>query len=130
MDTNVNVPVIKDYVTILQFIRIFLRQTGFKNISEANNSEEALEKLRTGYYRLVISDWNMSSMSGRELVEGLRADAALAHLHFMLLTTKGNAEKVLAVKAAGADNYIVKRFKAARLERKSSAVLKPCAADG
>ena len=130
MDTNINVLIVDDYNTMLRIIRTFLRQIGFKNISEANNGEEALEKLRTGYYGLVISDWNMSPMSRLELVEAVRADAALAHLPFILVTAEGKAEKVVAAKAAGVDNYIVKPFNAATLERKISAVLKPRAADG
>ena len=130
MDTNINVLIVDDYNTMLRIIRTFLRQIGFKNIWEANNGEEALEKLRTGYYGLVISDWNMSPMSGLELVEAVRADAALAHLSFILVTAEGKAEKVVAAKAAGVDNYIVKPFNAATLERKISAVLKPRAADG
>lgn len=60
MDTNINVLVVDDYNTILRIIRTFLRQITFKNILEHNNSEETLEKLRTGYYGLVISDWNVS----------------------------------------------------------------------
>ena len=130
MDTNINVLIVDDYNTMLRIIRTFLRQFGFMNISEANNGEEALEKLRTGYYGLVISDWNMSPMSGLELVEAVRADAALAHLPFILVTAEGKAEKVVAAKAAGVDNYIVKPFNAATLERKISDVLKPRAADG
>ena len=47
MDTNINVLIVDDYNTMLRIIRTFLRQIGFKNISEANNGEEALEKLRT-----------------------------------------------------------------------------------
>ena len=130
MDTNINVLIVDHYNTMLRIILTFLRQIGFKNISEADNGEEALEKLRTGYYGLVISDWNMSPMSGLELVEAVRADAALAHLPFILVTAEGKAEKVVAAKAAGVDNYIVKPFNAATLERKISAVLKPRAADG
>ncbi|MEC8584065.1 MAG: response regulator [Pseudomonadota bacterium] len=130
MDTDINVLVADDYNTMLRIVRTFLRQIAFKNIPEDNNGEEALEKLRTGYYGLVISDWNVSSMSGLALVEAVRADAALAHLPFMLVTAEGKAEKVVAAKAAGFDNYIVKPFNAATLERKISAVLKPRAADG
>ena len=130
MDTNINVLIVDHYNTMLRIILTFLRQIGFKNISEADNGEEALEKLRTGYYGLVISDWNMSPMSGLELVEAVRADAALAHLPFILVTAEGKAEKVVAAKAAGVNDYIVKPFNAATLERKISAVLKPRAADG
>ena len=64
MDTNISVLVANDYNTVLRFVRTFLRQIAFKNIPEDANGEEALEKLRTGYYGLVISDWNVSSMSG------------------------------------------------------------------
>ena len=130
MDTNINVLIVDDYNTMLRIIRTFLLQIGFKNISEAYYGEEALEKLCTGYYGLVISDWNMSPMSRLELVEAVRAGAALAHLPFILVTAEGKAEKVVATKSAGVDNYIVKPFNAATLECKASAVLKRRAADG
>ena len=130
MDTNINVLVADDYHMMLRIVRTFLRQITFKNIPEDNNGEEALEKLRTGYYGLVISDWNVSSMSGLALVEAVRADAALAQLPFMLVAAEGKAEKVVAAMAARVDNYIVKPFNAATLERQISAVLKPRAADG
>ena len=57
MDTNINVLIVDDYNTMLRIIRTFLRQIGFKNISEANNGEEATGKaphrlLRLGYLGL------------------------------------------------------------------------------
>ena len=100
-----------------------MRQLGFKNISQANDGQEALEKLRADHCGLVISDWNMEPMSGIDLVKEIRADANLAHLPFILLTAESKADKVLAAKAAGVDNYIVKPFNATTLERKISAVL-------
>lgn len=123
MDTKINVLIVDDYGSMLRIIQTFMRQLGFKNISQANDGQEALEKLRAGHFGLVISDWNMEPMSGIDLAKEIRADANLAHLPFILLTAESKADKVLASKAAGVDNYIVKPFNATTLERKISAVL-------
>ena len=130
MDTNINYLIADYHNTMLRITRTFLRHIRFKNISEANNGEEAREKLCAVYYGLVIPDWNMSPMSGLELGKAVRSDAALAHLPFILITAEGTAEKVVAAKVAGVDNNIVKPFNAAALRREISAVLSPRAAAG
>ncbi|MGB1007572.1 MAG: response regulator, partial [Thalassobaculaceae bacterium] len=74
MDTKINVLIVDDYGSMLRIIQTFMRQLGFKNISQANDGQEALEKLRAGHFGLVISDWNMEPMSGIDLVKEIRAD--------------------------------------------------------
>lgn len=130
MDTRINVLIVDDYGSMLRIIQTFLRQIGFKNIAQANDGEEALEKLRTGHYGLVISDWNMEPMSGIDLVKAIRADANLAHMPFILLTAESKADKVLIAKEAGVDNYIVKPFNATTLAHKINVVLNRRATGG
>src|SRR5712691_5449895 len=76
----------------------------------------ALERLRTGKYRLVIADWNMEPMSGYDLLEELRADAALAETRFIMVSAVSSLEHVLAAKHAGANGFIIKPFTAAALK--------------
>ncbi len=123
IDTSLDVLIVDDYKTMLRIIRNLLKQIGFENVDEAADGTEALGKLRAKRYGLVISDWNMSPMTGLELLQAVRADAKLASLPFIMITAESKTENVVAAKQAGVSNYIVKPFNAETLQGKIEKVL-------
>ncbi len=123
IDTSLDVLIVDDYKTMLRIIRNLLKQIGFENVDEASDGTEALGKLRAKRYGLVISDWNMSPMTGLELLQAVRADAKLATLPFIMITAESKTENVVAAKQAGVSNYIVKPFNAETLQGKIEKVL-------
>jgi two-component system, chemotaxis family, chemotaxis protein CheY len=122
-DRNLSILIVDDYKTMLRIIRNLLRQLSFTNVDEASDGSEALAKLREKAYGLVISDWNMQPMTGLDLLREVRADAALAHLPFIMITAESKTENVVAAKEAGVNNYIVKPFNAETLKAKIASVL-------
>ncbi len=123
MDKNMNVLIVDDYKTMLRIIRNLLKQLEFDNVEEAADGAEALAKLRAGNFGLVISDWNMEPMTGLDLLKEVRADARLKNLPFIMITAESKTENVIAAKAAGVSNYIVKPFNAETLREKIEKVL-------
>ena len=123
MDRNTNVLIVDDYRTMLRIIRNLLKQLDFNNVDEATDGQEALSKLRAGNFGLVISDWNMTPMTGLDLLKEVRADARLKHLPFIMITAESKTENVVAAKQAGVSNYIVKPFNAETLRDKIEKVL-------
>lgn len=123
VDPNLPILIVDDYRTMLRIIRNLLRQIGFVNVDEATDGATALAKLRDKRYGLVISDWNMQPMTGLELLQAVRADPALAHIPFIMVTAESKTENVLAAKEAGVNNYIVKPFNADTLRSKIMSVL-------
>ena len=123
IDTSLDVLIVDDYKTMLRIIRNLLKQIGFENVDEAADGTEALGKLRTKRYGLVISDWNMSPMTGLELLQAVRADAKLETIPFIMITAESKTENVVAAKQAGVSNYIVKPFNAETLQGKIEKVL-------
>jgi two-component system chemotaxis response regulator CheY len=123
MDKTMNVLIVDDYRTMLRIIRNLLKQLDFNNVDEATDGQEALSKLRAGNFGLVISDWNMAPMTGLDLLKEVRADARLKHLPFIMITAESKTENVVAAKAAGVSNYIVKPFNAETLKDKIEKVL-------
>eukprot|EP01037_Dinobryon_pediforme_P001896 gene1896-1928_t len=99
------------------------RMIEFNNVEEASDGTEALAKLRSGQFGLVISDWNMQPMTGLELLQEVRADAKLKQTPFIMITAESKAENVVAAKQAGVSNYIVKPFNAETLKEKIEKVL-------
>jgi two-component system chemotaxis response regulator CheY len=123
VDLSMPVLVVDDYKTMVRIIQNLLRQIGFQNVFEAADGTEALDKMKTGKFGLVISDWNMEPMTGYELLKQVRADDQLRHTPFIMVTAESKTENVIAAKQAGVNNYIVKPFNAETLKKKITAVL-------
>ena len=123
VDLSLPVLVVDDYQTMIRIIRNLLNQLGFKNIEEAKDGRQALEKLNSGRFGLVISDWNMEPMTGYELLQQVRASDKLKATPFIMVTAESKTENVIAAKKAGVNNYIVKPFNAETLKGKLKSVL-------
>jgi two-component system chemotaxis response regulator CheY len=65
----------------------------------------------------------MEPMSGLELLKLVRADTALKATPCIMVTAESKTENVIAAKAAGVSNYIVKPFNAETLKGKIEKVL-------
>jgi two-component system chemotaxis response regulator CheY len=112
VDLSMPVLVVDDYQTMIRIIRNLLNQLGFKNIEEAKDGRQALEKLNGGKFGLVISDWNMEPMTGYELLQQVRASEKLKATPFIMVTAESKTENVIAAKKAGVNNYMLKPFTA------------------
>lgn len=123
VNMDMNVLIVDDYKTMLRIISNLLKQLGFKNVAEATDGAMALGLLREKEYGLIISDWNMEPMTGLQLLKEVRADAKLKHIPFIMVTAESKTENVVAAKAAGVNNYIVKPFNAETLKGKLVTVM-------
>jgi two-component system chemotaxis response regulator CheY len=121
-DASMSILIVDDYNTMIRIIRNLLKQLGFNNVDEATDGTAALAKMREKQYGLVISDWNMTPMTGYDLLREIRADPALSATRFIMVTAESKTDNVIAAKKAGVDNYIVKPFNAQTLQHKIQAV--------
>ncbi len=117
-DRDIKILVVDDMATMRRIIKGLLEQLGFKNIDEAEDGKVALQKLKTGKYDFVVTDWNMPNMTGLELVQEIRRDPELKHLPVLMVTAEAKKENVLLAIKAGVNNYIVKPFTAEVLKEK------------
>ncbi|WP_353683459.1 chemotaxis response regulator CheY [Thermodesulfovibrio sp. 3907-1M] len=115
---KIKVLVVDDFPTMRRIIKNLLKQLGFENIEEAENGEDALRKLKSGDYGLVVSDWNMPVMEGIELLKHIRSDPQLKDIPFLMVTAEAEKERVIEAIKAGVDNYIVKPFTGEVLKEK------------
>jgi two-component system chemotaxis response regulator CheY len=120
-----HVLIVDDYNTMRRILRNLLGQIGFASVEEAEDGVSGLKKMRERNIGLVISDWNMSPVSGLDFLKEVRADALLKETPFIMITAESKTENVVAAKAAGVSNYIVKPFNADTLKKKIETVLGP-----
>jgi two-component system chemotaxis response regulator CheY len=118
IDTSIKVLVVDDMSTMRRIVKNVLRQIGFSEIMEAENGQDALTKLKTGEFGLVVSDWNMPIMQGIELLRAVRADENLKTLPFLMVTAEAQKENLIEAVQAGVSNYVVKPFTAEVLQSK------------
>ena len=127
MDMDVNILIVDDFGTLRRIIRNALKQGGYDNFSESENGKDALEKLKSGGYDLILSDWNMKEMGGLELLNAVRADKELRRIPFLMITAEGAKENVLKAIKGGVNGYIIKPLytgNAFNKDRKNSGRLK------
>ena len=88
-------------------------------VETAATAEEALTKLRTlERCDLMITDWHMPGMGGLDLVRAIRADASLARLRILMVTSDSMLSSIEQALAAGANDFVMKPFsKEALVER-------------
>jgi two-component system phosphate regulon response regulator PhoB len=84
-------------------------------VEAATSAEEALERVRAESYDLLVLDWNLPGMTGIELCRVLRRDRKLSALPVLFLTAHASSRDVVEAFASGADDYVVKPFRAPEL---------------
>jgi putative two-component system response regulator len=86
-----------------------LRHYGY-DVTAASNGLEAFELVRSGRFRLVVSDWQMPVMDGLELCREIRKRNSYGYVYFILLTSSAGVANVVHGLDAGADDFLTKPF--------------------
>lgn len=94
------------------------------NIDQLSNGAEALRKLQSRHYDLMITDTVMPGMSGAELMRAVRADDKLKSLPAILMLAVGAGRKeVQEAVALGISGFVIKPFKPDQLQVQVKKVL-------
>ncbi len=123
-DPNMKILVVDDMVTMRRIVKNILKQLGFANVEEAENGQEALQKLRADTYGFVVSDWNMPVMTGIDMLRAVRADEKLKTTPVLMVTAEAQQSNLIEAVQAGVSNYIVKPFTAETLHEKILKIFK------
>lgn len=110
--------VVEDLNEMRDILRRLLGFLGFDNVSTVTNGFEAWEQLQINKFDLVLCDWNMPKMSGRELLEKVRSTPSMHHLPFIMITGESASEMVRNAIAGGVTDFIIKPFTGALLEHR------------
>jgi len=123
-DPSLKILVVDDMSTMRRIVKNIMKQLGFANVEEAENGQDALDKLKADTFGFVISDWNMPVMTGIELLRAIRADEKLKTIPVLMVTAEAQKENLIEAIQAGVSNYIVKPFTAEVLQEKMGKIFK------
>src|SRR6202000_1006624 len=87
------------------------REHAGDSVIEAGDGAQGLAKCQASRPDLVITDLNMPTMNGLELIRALRKLPALTRRPIVFLTTESNDTAKAEAKPAGPTGWITKPFK-------------------
>lgn len=111
-----NVLIVDDSRAMRMIVGRTLKQAGFSglNITEAENGLEAFEKIQQEVPDVVLSDWNMPTMTGIELLQKL-VDSNIK-VPFGFVTSESSADTHRQASELGSSFFITKPFTPEKFE--------------
>jgi len=107
---------------VLQLLLSFNRTD--LTIDQTTNGTDALRRLQSRSYDLMISDTEMPGMNGADLIRTVRADEKLKMLPVILMLAVGAGKQdVLNAVALGISGFIIKPFRPEQLRAQIKKVL-------
>ncbi|MEL6547778.1 MAG: response regulator [Myxococcota bacterium] len=104
--------VVEDSPTMRQLIVFALRRIPSLTVTEADDGVDALKKLQSGRFNILITDINMPIMDGLKLVSLVRKDENHKEIPIVIITTEGAQEDRQRALSLGANAYITKPIQA------------------
>jgi two-component system chemotaxis response regulator CheY len=104
--------VVDDSPMMRQMVVFALARMQNISVTEADNGIEALKKLATQRFDLIIADINMPLMDGIKLVRWVRADVRHKDVPVLIISTESALEDRERAMAMGASAYITKPLQA------------------
>ncbi len=105
---------VDDSASMRKMVSFTLSGAGY-HVVEAVDGQDALEKVQTQKFDLVLTDQNMPRLDGLGLTRKLREQEAFKSTPILILTTESTDEMKQAGRAAGATGWLVKPFDPHRL---------------
>ncbi|MBD5645485.1 response regulator transcription factor [Clostridium botulinum] len=112
--------IVDDDKTIVEFLQIFLIKEGYE-VRISYNGEEALDKIRSEQFNLILMDIMMPKLDGFEAIKRIRR---LTNIPIIFLTAKDSQQDKIKGFISGCDDYITKPFDLVELSLRVSAILK------
>ncbi len=107
--------IVDDSTSMREMAADTVRGLGRCNVVEACDGLEALEKLATTEFALVITDLNMPFVDGLKLLEWIRTRSKSADVPVVILSTETSTQDFEVAMGRGATAYLTKPVKATQL---------------
>jgi two-component system, OmpR family, phosphate regulon response regulator PhoB len=115
--------IVEDETDIRELLTLHMERSGFE-VSGAVSGDEALEKLNTMVFDLIVLDWMLPQISGIEVLRQIRAKSQTAQIPVLMLTAKSTASDIVLGLESGADDYVTKPFEPVVLLARARSLLR------
>ncbi len=124
MKSNSKILIVEDESDIAELMCLHLKREGL-DVDHVENGEEALKKMQTTQYQLLILDWMLPGISGLELCKKLRAEKKVKPLTpILMVTARAQTSDIVLGLEVGADDYLTKPFEIPEMLARVRALLR------
>ncbi|MDP3439261.1 MAG: response regulator [Azonexus sp.] len=114
---GLRVLLVDDSLASRNHLRRLLKELGIERITEAVDGKQAVALLQEMTVDLVITDYNMPEMDGRELTEYIRTQSWQSSVPVLMVTSEQNMGRLAAVERAGVSAICDKPFEAGSIRK-------------
>ncbi|MEH6443319.1 MAG: response regulator [Oceanospirillaceae bacterium] len=105
---NLSVLIVDDSKVSRSYFKTILRNLGVKNLTEAEDGAQAYEIFQQQHFDLVVTDYNMPNVDGKELLELIRHDDTQPSVPVMMVTSEQNQASLAAIESSGVSALLKK----------------------
>lgn len=121
---NKRILIVDDEPDVLLLCRVNLEFEGY-TVLEAQNGEEALQKIGDESPDLVLLDIMMPGMDGWQVLEAIKSRPEMADLPVVMLTAKAQERDQIRGWSGGVSDYVTKPFNPIALSQTIKRALEP-----
>jgi two-component system chemotaxis response regulator CheY len=107
---TIRVLLVDDSALARKFIKRVLNNLGLQKITEAADGSEAINLLGENMYDLVVTDFNMPEVDGRELTRYIREKSQQSHIPILMVTSESNDTHLANIEQDGVNALCDKPF--------------------
>lgn len=120
---SLRVLVVDDSLMARKHISRTLNSMGIEQIEVAENGKNAINILNNAEFDLIITDYNMPEMDGRELTEAVRHSIDLAHIPILMVSSNAGDNQLANIAHEGVDAICGKPFEPAVVRKLLAKIL-------
>lgn len=120
---------VDDDPVYLESVGLMLRKIGFAEVRLFCNAFDALDWLDGHIPDLIVSDWDMPLMTGREFLEEIRGEPSTRAIPFILNTGNESQYYLQQAYASGATDFLNKPYSFAQFRESVRRALDPAGND-
>lgn len=120
---NKNILIVEDETEVRKMIKFSFLNKNF-SLDEAENVQQAREKIYSNPPDLILLDWMLPGTSGIEFAKELRANSDTRQMPIIMLTAKSDEKDKVQGLNVGTDDFMIKPFSTKELIARIKAVLR------
>ncbi|MBV2128842.1 response regulator [Arsukibacterium indicum] len=107
---DIRVLVVDDSRLARNHIKRVLSNLGIQHLTEAEDGREAIAILKQQMFDLVVTDYNMPEVNGRELTQYIRENSQQSHIPVLMVTSEANDTHLSNIAQSGVNAMCDKPF--------------------
>lgn len=101
--------IVDDELLVNKFLEVKLKKEDL-HVDLAYDGQQALDKIHTNKYDLILTDMMLPFIAGGELILQIKRSKYNAETPILVLSSLANEEVIIGMLAIGAQDYIIKPF--------------------